>query len=168
MEMVRSSKLCNHARVFPVKWMVFITYVQLKYDEKTKFCHFKSVVYTLNAPIYTWELSCHCHKHCFFRESSDNSTSSSSFNLSAPGPGLNIVPFPRNKHGSAPSSELPIHHAPGAKLVVRPRSSLSILSRTGSSFANFRANGALLLTILSKSFIDKEMGCCFGGLSQAM
>jgi len=125
-----------------------------------------------NHIMYTWHYPIcsvlHCHKHRLLRNSSDNSTWSSSCSLSAPGPGLNTVSLPRNEHGSAPPSDEPIHHAPGENLWVRPKSSLSILSSTGSSFGNFRAKGALLLAILSKFFIVKDMGCCFGGLSQAM
>ncbi|KAG9153850.1 hypothetical protein Leryth_005960 [Lithospermum erythrorhizon] len=107
-------------------------------------------------------------EHCLLRKSSDSSSSVNFCNLIAPGPGLKTESSPLSEHGSFPFSELPMHHAPGAKRFVRSSSSLSILSNTGSSLRNFLANAAPLLTILLKSFMVNDLGCCLGGLSQAI
>jgi len=58
-------------------------------------------------------------------------------------------------------------HAPGAVRLLPPISSLLTLSRK-DLLCNFWANGTLFLTILSGTFINDEIGCCTGGLPQAI
>lgn len=80
--------------------------------------------------------------------SSDKSDSISRSILIAPGPGRRIVAFPTTRQGSLPFFLLPAHHPPGTIMFgPRNKSSASILSSTGSSLWNFRANGALPSTM---------------------
>ena len=88
--------------------------------------------------------------HCLAIKSSDeNRLFMRRLSLSAPGPGLSSVVFARTCCGSVtlgfPSL---LNHPPGMNpLALRPKSSESILSRTGSFLLNFLAKGVLLSTI---------------------
>jgi len=94
-----------------------------------------------------------CYLHCLGRKFSlDNSELIKLSNLFAPGPGLRTVVLPITEHGSVPFSLLPMHQPPGTSMPgPRDKSSESTLSSTGSSWRNFRANGALLSIIFCMS-----------------
>nr|GMD43453.1 hypothetical protein Iba_chr10cCG5460 [Ipomoea batatas] len=100
-------------------------------------------------------------------QSEESRSFSTSFsNLLDPAEGLTASELPCARQGSLPTPGLPTHQPPG---VNSPsdllKSSLSISSRTGSSVAKVRANGAPLWTMSSKCSIVKFIGFCFGGLS---
>lgn len=108
--------------------------------------------------------------HCLGRKFSlDNREPIKLSNLLAPELGLRTVVLPITEHGSVPFSLLPMHQPPGTIMPgPRDKSSESTLSSTGSSWRNFRANGALLLIILCMSSMLRWWGCCLGGLSHDM
>lgn len=85
------------------------------------------------------------------RNSSNMSFFISCCNRSAPGPGINLKSSALEEHRSAPF-DLCLHHPPGVTCPFdRPKSSRSILSKTRSPLANFRAKGIPLFTIPLKS-----------------
>lgn len=111
-----------------------------------------------------------CYLHCLGRKFSCDSRELIRFSsLFAPGPGLRIVELPATEHGSDPFFLLPMHQPPGTNMSCpRPNKLASILSRTGSSWRNFLAKGALLSIILGMSAMVRMWGCCLGGLSHDM
>lgn len=109
------------------------------------------------------------YTHCFFLKFSESRRSTSNFSSLFELPlGLTTFRLPQTAQGSLLLLG-PMHQAPGVNWPTDLRnSSLSILSRTGSSLLNSRANGTPLWIMSSKCCVVNVIGCCFGGLSHLM